>query len=83
MEDVLFPSCVDCFAAAATRKIVSVVWQQLGFFRDAPFYHVHDNVDAPIVERRRQGGKDGSCGFELGIRESCGLVICYRLVLVC
>jgi len=62
MEDVLFPSCVDCFAAT-TRKIVSAVWKRLGVFRDAPFYHVYGNVDAPIVERRRQGGKDGSCGL--------------------
>lgn len=35
----------------------------LGFFRDAPFYHVSGKEDAPIVESTRQGGKDGSCGF--------------------
>jgi hypothetical protein len=46
-------SCAVSFLlAASTRKIVSAVWKRFGFFRDAPFYHVYGNVDAPIVERR-------------------------------
>jgi hypothetical protein len=50
--------------ATTTRKIVSAVWKQFGFFRDAP-----------IMERRRQGGYNGSCWLEFGIRESCGVVM--------